>query len=349
MILVLVLALATTNAATCPTITCGPNEGTLCYTYTNLTNSGVTSQCAADHHCNFDYSTLQKSFLCVPDTGDVEDERWPGQKCSDSKICKAGATCDGGYCKGVALGNTCTSTDVCAPGAYCKMANLNNGTCTALIQENQPCVAEYSCDYGHSCYSGVCKKQNVANNQVVDATSCLGYPIGGSPLCISQQCLKFTNGTAKCIAAYKSVGSYIACETCDGTSSSSGTVKVTQNCTCGLSGSQFCPGFYGDTYQSKALSIGYEYLFGQSVRKCNIKAGYACMEDYWDRDDYIEYSYYSMRAADNYMLHNGPECVLSALATSYYKVKAEYEDSSSSSSSFGQLFAVSALVFTVIA
>ena len=64
---------------------------------------------------------------------------------------------------------------------------------------------------------------------------------------------------------------------------------------------------------------------------------------------YIEYSYYSMRAADNYMLHNGPECVLSALATSYYKVKAEYEDSSSSSSSFGQLFAVSALVFTVIA
>ena len=348
--MVLFLALATTNALVCPVIKCGANEGGLCYYYNQVNNTGVTTHCAADHTCNFDYSDLHKNYLCVEDPNPYEYNRWPGQKCSTSKICLNGTTCVKGYCVGLGLNQSCNKTDVCNPGYYCKIINAP-GTCQPLIKEGQTCGDGDVCDYGHKCYSGVCKKQNVANGDPVDASSCMLDSNSYSELCKSSQCLKTTVGTtvtAICIAAYKVTGPTENCDTCTG--ASSGHPSVTTYCACGLKGNSQCHGFLGDTYQSKLISIEYDYRFGKSVKKCNINAGYACMEDYWDHDDYIEYLYYNLRGPDHYMLTGAQDCALKAVAAHYLSLKNEYEDSSSSSSSsFGQLFAISALVFTVVA
>jgi len=343
--------LACSAQLNCTKITCGTNIPPTCYSYNETTKSAVSSMCSSGTYCPFSYLNFTTNYLCTAEPEPVvTNNALPGEYCNSTSQCISGVTCTSNICVGLSAGANCTNTNLCQPGLYCKTVS-GASTCSALLAAGATCDSQTDyCTYGYECYLGKCVKVlSIAPGSAVEFSLCSSS--GYSYMCRYAECADVNATYSICINPMKSTIAYNKpCTQCEG-SSKTGSNEYTRNadCSCGLGGASYCPGFLGDEYAYKTFELGRKYILSDDAKKCNVLAGLNCMKYHWDSEDYYEYVYYNYLSADRWRIIGAESCLYQHLDQTYTYIKNNYDSVESSSSSSGEFLAFSALVLSLVA
>jgi len=122
-------------------------------------------------------------------------------------------------------------------------------------------------------------------------------------------------------------------------------------CTCGSDskGTAYCSLFPGDSYKSKMFDMLAEYDQFSGKSKCNIDAAYTfgCMYDYWGKTNTYEFVYYQFMSNYYLDLINAESCTIKVFYSTYYDIKANYDDVADDSSSFSGMLKALSLIYLV--
>ena len=240
-----------------------------CLTFTEATNGYAINPCdpdSQDPYCDFRRAERNKwrNVTCGP--APSAPLKHPGDPCQYGDECYSGS-CLNGFCRGIAEGQSCRSSEECNVGLYCESLNYLF-TCQPLIYtgssgcgSDYDCVNSAGCNYGANGPPGVC---------VTYYTLPLGSQVacsvdGLSNLCGSGACYNGGNGLLG-ICVPPPVSSSPLPTLCTVGGQCTGRNQVGQSfvgtCVCGYNGngSSYCKPFIGDAPGINYLTATISFL-----------------------------------------------------------------------------------------
>ena len=265
----------------------------------------------------------QKAYCVTPQL--EKTGLYPGEPCSQNKTCLS-QYCQGDFCGGGKLGDSCSSNSECNHGLRCL------GTCQPLIGLNQygchsdyDCINSCGCDKNSTGESGVCRPYfSIPIGQVVG--SCVEY---NSLLCEKGQCTNSTNSTYECVEPFVSRRNT---ECVSSSQCLSANSEVYSKCECGYNGpgNAYCQPFIGDSVGMDLLSSLKDWVQSNEILFCNTERRWSldCAEN-WNGNDYdrLKYRYYAYKNFTHYQLND--ECVKNIYTYDYWDSKKLYSEDSS--------------------
>lgn len=325
-------------ALTCPSYVCAPMAtANDCVEYVATNTTYLVQACAAGSYCPPVIAPATTASVCSVIPPVTVPLSYPGESCTANTNCYSNI-CTSGFCVGAAAGASCSGTIVgytqnvnCAAGLYCNIVPAQP-VCAALIAAGGACSATMPCTYGYGCYNSVCTMYaSIAKGVAVTNAYCTG---NASPYCASGQCYYFTaNATSMCTDVFVGATSFpISCT--DNTACISktnaiagGSLAGTCTCSTGSTGKAFCPGFLGDGYGPKTVSIMNSWMMSSSIAMCNIDRTMmtVCMESHWSKSSIAEYMYYNYMYMHQAVMQDIESCVTTVYYAGYAEVKAYYD------------------------
>jgi hypothetical protein len=248
----------------------------------------VNSECATDNmgaNCTTMadcHSAIAPSYNCVNKT--CQYIYGPGDTCTTSNDCIGALNCTSSVCVGIAQGQTCQYSGLCAFGLYC--ATNNNGSMQCMPQpgvnatcstqncypgnvcEGGKCIAEFSvasgktCSTEKSCETGLVCASNgtcvealtsltTCTNATTDCPSqilCLCSPFSGTSFCVEplyDPCTDEASDLDSCIAENNCTNTYGSPNSCAYDHCYS-EIKKSNSCGCSAADTIYDSCFYNE-------------------------------------------------------------------------------------------------------
>ena len=282
----------------CPAYKCAPASvpfnSTTCVYYEDEVSTFYTAACT-DHYSKYcppltweGPSNATNSTCELPPPPPLVLS-WPGERCLNDTFCAVG-NCESNLCYGEAVGQSCSSNNVCSPGLVC---NLTSGlTQFALAPGQGTCTSDYDCVNFAGCVAGTCVRyMTVEAGGKVDGCA----EDGTNYLCQNLGCATMKTGSFCTEPVTSLIPSTSAAPTpclpnnatyCLSHIDTSTTAQFSGRCLCSYSpaGKGYCAAFPGDPIGLSYLGYLKQWFNSTAILQCNTERRLSplCMQTHWD-------------------------------------------------------------------
>lgn len=291
----------------CPKFQCKPRsmhfDTDTCIYKSHDTN--YIHPCSSGQYCNATFTETNSTCVSPPIEEGIS---YPGEHCQTNDTCKFGYCLDS-ICRGKHWLETCTSTDECNAGLFCRKS-----TCWPLLTEAEACISDNECQNHLGCYKRPWEdKGECVPYFIVDSGyrtyDCINYT---SRFCKSMTCMS-PGGTGKGLCIDPPHSSKHLLDSCEKNSdcyAESKNYEFFSKCRCGLNSEsqKYCSPFLGDESGQALTQLIKQWYSSDTIHTCHSTRteSQLCIRK-WDKYNEFISSYYNF--LHQTMYRNTESCV----------------------------------------